>query len=600
MWVNWGSGHFIETPEDFGLVYDTRTSEFGDGTRFTGVIDSWFKANVYVHTVWTASPGSNTFYKNGAVAPGGTLVAGDRVDQCDDFHIGKVDSMFTGTIDEVFVYTMALSASDVEYLYFHGENTVDIDTTEFAVRQPMIDMGDGRYTVAVPARAAPARDTDSLAIFFSDDGTVFRTGSAKRQCTNRCEVGEVGEDPYWRADVGWEQLRRVQYGPAHCDLASTHTVADPATGASCICADGFEPDTTTGDVLIVSPLAAELRCHKPQCSFGHYFDGSVCQHCPPWAICLGGPLASSLLTSCPAGQQPDSDGLNCVACPSGQATAGGAPCMPCGLNQEPAVMGTHCVCTFGHYNSSAVAGGQTMQCLSHDWQADSVDAEITCVPCAGLGCAHCGHGVAVLAGWQTLSTPHVPANVFRCPLPDGCLDDGRGCALGYIGTLCGVCDIGYDRIHQSCTLCTETGTSTALIFLIVIVVGFIGWSGTQIKSAWYRSKARTTSRGLQATLTTDNPLRSDYIRDEATRPQSQVSSLFRMIYHPGRIMIGESWNSASSCQSTFVSLVATADFWSLVEFFRIFPGRDPDRARVASGFSREHAVAARCAPAFGR
>eukprot|EP01052_Picozoa_sp_SAG31_P004054 SAG31_NODE_163_length_21856_cov_7.550214_10_plen_1479_part_00 len=423
LWVNWGSGNTLSgstVGEDFGLLYDTRTLQYGDGTRFSGVIDSWFEANTYVHTVWTGSAGSNTFYKNGAVAPGGTVAGGDQIDHVDDYHIGKVDmssQMFSGTVDEVLFYTMALSASDVEFLYFHGANTMDIGTTGSAVRQPMIDMGNGRYTVVVPAAAAPARATDSLAVFFSDDESVFHAGY---------DGGGV--------NVGWEQLRRVQYGTAHCDLAATHTVADPTTGAFCVCADGFEPDTatTTSDV-IVSSLATELRCHKPQCSFGHWFDteASVCLRCPPWAICPGGPRELSLLTSCPPGQQPDSDGLSCAACPSGRATTGRALCMPCGLNQEPDVTGIHCVCTFGHYNSSAVAGGRKMQCLSHDWQ-HSADAEITCVSCAGLGCARCGHGVAVLAGWQALRTPHVPANVFRCPLPDGCLDGGRGCAVGYV------------------------------------------------------------------------------------------------------------------------------------------------------------------------
>jgi hypothetical protein len=548
LWVNWGSGDFIDTPKDFGLLYETRTVQFGDGTRFSGVIDSWFEANVYVHTVWTAGAGShngkgawfgssNTFYKNGAVAPGGTVAAGDRIDRTDLYFIGKVDNFFSGTIDEVSFYPMALSASDVEFLYFHGEITTDITTTQ-PVRQPMIDMGDGRYTVAVPARAAPAHAADSLAIFFSDDESVFRTGY---------DGGGT--------NIGWEQLRRVQYGTAHCDLATTHTVADPTSGASCVCADGFEPDTTTAtsDVVIVSSSVAELRCHKPQCSFGHYSDGSVCRRCPPWAICPGGPLASSLLTSCSAGQQPDSDGLNCVACPSGRATTGGALCMPCGLNHEPADMGTHCVCTFGHYNSSAVAGGQTMhasafgkhevQCISQDLQTAAKPATAQCVPCGNLQCATCvGTDGELLTQPDWAAIQDAPFNIFRCPLPEACLGGDDGCAQGYEGVLCAVCSRGYDRIGRSCTLCTESGTTAAVTVGVIMVVAIIVWVGWMRRS----SSRHGSAEGLQSRLTADNPVHNTgvgYIQEDGTaadKParQRSLSALFRVLYQPGRILVG--------------------------------------------------------------
>eukprot|EP01051_Picozoa_sp_SAG22_P032242 SAG22_NODE_13497_length_404_cov_1.209836_1_plen_56_part_00 len=54
MWVNYNGGG-----QGDGLHWDTRTTQGGDGTRFAGVIASWFELNIHVHTVWKLLPRHN-------------------------------------------------------------------------------------------------------------------------------------------------------------------------------------------------------------------------------------------------------------------------------------------------------------------------------------------------------------------------------------------------------------------------------------------------------------------------------------------------------------------------------------------------------------
>ena len=274
------------------------------------------------------------------------------------------------------------------------------------------------------------------------------------------------------------------------------------------------------------------------CLKGWYFvdELSGCRRCDAWATCPGGKFSAATQAPCPAGREPDAEtGQRCDACPSGRATPGFAVCQVCGPSQEPVLEGKACACTFGHYNSSAVSAGRSIQCLAHDWRMDSLLTDAQCEPCSDVECAVCGNGLKVLAGWQAFGTP---ANVFRCPFEDGCLDDGRGCSVGYTGTLCGVCDTGYDQLHRSCKLCTETGTQTALVFFGLIGIGSVAWVGW-----WLHSKSTTAvGRGLRTQLTVDNPVHGgEYIleaKSDTGTQQTHPSSLFRMLYHPGRIMIG--------------------------------------------------------------
>eukprot|EP01051_Picozoa_sp_SAG22_P014695 SAG22_NODE_1821_length_3512_cov_3.979197_1_plen_729_part_10 len=133
LWVNWNGGGGVDAPEDFGMHWDTRTTQGGDSTRFAGVINSWFTADMYVHTVWTAAPaGDNIFYKNGAVTEDGTVAAAAHVDLHDSYTIGKVDNWFLGTIDEVSMYNVALAPGDVALMYAAGAVYSTVATYLFA------------------------------------------------------------------------------------------------------------------------------------------------------------------------------------------------------------------------------------------------------------------------------------------------------------------------------------------------------------------------------------------------------------------------------------------------------------------------------------
>lgn len=118
-WVNWNGGGGVDAPEDFGMQWDTRTTQGGDGTRFHGVVNGMFEQDVYVHVVWTAVAGDvNSFYKNGDVGPSGSVAdAGAVVDLADQYWIGKTDSYFSGVIDDVAFYSFALSAADVSAIF---------------------------------------------------------------------------------------------------------------------------------------------------------------------------------------------------------------------------------------------------------------------------------------------------------------------------------------------------------------------------------------------------------------------------------------------------------------------------------------------------
>ena len=90
LWVNWNGGGNGD-----GMHWDTRTTQGGDGTRFSGVIGSWFAVNTYVHTIWTADAGGqNQFYKNGRVPPDGVVPAAAHVDLHEEYWLGRVDNFY--------------------------------------------------------------------------------------------------------------------------------------------------------------------------------------------------------------------------------------------------------------------------------------------------------------------------------------------------------------------------------------------------------------------------------------------------------------------------------------------------------------------------
>ena len=101
----------------------------------------------------------------------------------------------------------------------------------------MEDLGDGRYRAAVPAGWAPNATSGPLAVRFLDGAAEFRP------------------DDSLTSIVGYDVLRTVKYGAAVCP-AGSHTVPDPSTGATCVCAKGYARDADTTNA------SAAVGCHK--------------------------------------------------------------------------------------------------------------------------------------------------------------------------------------------------------------------------------------------------------------------------------------------------------------------------------------------------
>jgi hypothetical protein len=90
-----------------GMHWDTRTTQAANGnghggTRFAGVVESYFEIGVYTHVVWSKAGEVCTFFNNGVLTD--TTVCPTHVDLHDTYEIGHVDNFFTGVIDEVSLY----------------------------------------------------------------------------------------------------------------------------------------------------------------------------------------------------------------------------------------------------------------------------------------------------------------------------------------------------------------------------------------------------------------------------------------------------------------------------------------------------------------
>jgi len=128
--------------------------------------------------------------------------------------------------------------------------------------------------------------------------------------------------------------------------------------------------------------------------------------------------------------------------------------------------------------------------------------DVSCVPCGGttfsLGgmgarCKECPSAGATCSGGIITLLPHYfrPASQAGAPLgPDTELRPcynaeacvltyggnatiaAYGCTYGYIGPLCGVCDVGvnYARFGEACALCWSVGASWTLLLLVLVVV----------------------------------------------------------------------------------------------------------------------------------
>ena len=372
---------------------------------------------------------------------------------------------------------------------------------------------------------------------------------------------------------------RVTPGLSLCEPCGSHTIPN-MYNTRCKCAQDFVPDSPLGDSGKI--LGCHLICEGEitgtacdQCPSGRHAQrnpirrlGYECRICDPWAICPGGLFDTATSTPCERGTQPDTaTALICEDCPAGRATPGSRLCESCGPNQEPDKKGSECICVFGHYNSS-LFGKRKVQCVAQDLRSDAEMAEKECVPCtANDACVECAAVMRTSPDWQALNDSRW--NVFSCPLKGACIgptaddpDQRSGCATGYTGTLCGVCAENYDIIGSTCEECTKTGTTNSVfvfasVFLLLAILSWlVNWRLAKIH--------KRVGVGELDTATTDNPIprssnqevldmrssvssvrqsmRQTLSREMSvvgiTKNREKAGTLARVLYQPGRIMIG--------------------------------------------------------------
>eukprot|EP01046_Picozoa_sp_COSAG06_P041055 COSAG06_NODE_5045_length_3764_cov_12.821282_1_plen_1059_part_01 len=172
----------------------------------------------------------------------------------------------------------------------------------------MVDNRDGSFTASIPAGWIGSKGPQ-LFRFLDGDGVEFKP----TKTADGMVVNVAGED----------SLRTVEFLPRECP-AGTHTVADDATGATCVCEkpEQFEPDAANTNSS--STLSCHRRC-RPEESVSS--DGGSC-------VCSGGNYDTNLhgtllcstngwedvhAKSIPAftqAQETRREGGKCVACPS--------------------------------------------------------------------------------------------------------------------------------------------------------------------------------------------------------------------------------------------------------------------------------------------
>lgn len=268
------------------------------------------------------------------------------------------------------------------------------------------------------------------------------------------------------------------------------------------------------------------------CPAGHYApNGTVCIACDDNRILSES--RDSCAGVCDAGSTPSKpDHLSCTPCPTGQFAPfeGAASCHPCSkgtfagtrgsISCEPCLVGqfgdeqglSQCSTCPTDRTTLGVGAASYLDCVCvENTYADTLVYErdtLTCLPCADRGMV-CREG--------RMPTPeagfwHDPRDdfdvMFPCEPPEACtgrdlygtevhapcglvaaenssdaavhavcgthdpliLDAEEGCATGFRGTRCSMCDTGFYRLNGICEQCPETEWIMVLLVGITLVV----------------------------------------------------------------------------------------------------------------------------------
>ena len=176
-------------------------------------------------------------------------------------------------------------------------------------------------------------------------------------------------------------------------------------------------------------------------------------------------------TACVAGLywQPGPDAYSpaCVACAVGLFSAGPAQvqCSSCASQSFNPSLGMT-TCSACPVSSVSVTGQVQCSCHVGFYGLLVNGTTAACAPCPfGALCTPSPDATRTLFSVQSIPGYWrlAPTTEFyHCPLgADACLSSNNGsCAVGYVGVLCGICQIGYHNSGTSCDFCTGGASYT--------------------------------------------------------------------------------------------------------------------------------------------
>jgi hypothetical protein len=292
------------------------------------------------------------------------------------------------------------------------------------LRAPMLDLGNGSVLAQINMSWIDRKGA-KLFSFYDGAGREFKpiVSESRAFATGaNCSlaIGHEGEG-------GCPDLRTVEFGPRICPTGS-HTVADAATGARCVCAAGFPV------AYLARNTSDALACHVP-CSHGSVpsRDGGSC-------VCTGSNYDSEKhgILVCVTGEWRSTTAM-------ARTTFG---CLPC--PKECATCKDGLVTLREGWRLNATTPTQVQQLIDNG----RYGREQVVLRCPG----------------ENSDSPACPAMVLDSPSTSNlaCLDN-------HAGTLCATCEVGFSlRVgDNSCAACNHNSRIEVvlLIFAMVAVVG---------------------------------------------------------------------------------------------------------------------------------
>jgi hypothetical protein len=144
---------------------------------------------------------------------------------------------------------------------------------------------------------------------------------------------------------------------------------------------------------------------------------------------------SLLYLDCPTGSYRNFSSSKCSRCANGTVSPLGdsQSCLSCPPATDNDAAHAYCLCAAGYWNG-----------LPSNASSNSSSAA-ACSPCPAGGLCPGQNQLKPQPGWWL---SNASLRLYSCPLPAGCLPEG--CAAGYGGPLCAVCDAGRAVVNASC------------------------------------------------------------------------------------------------------------------------------------------------------